>query len=292
MAAAGRRPGTLAASLAAGTAAACVLVLWRGAGAEKYQNGPRFRLVSLAPSITECLHAVGAGGALVGVTESCDFPPEAAAVPKVGSFTAPDPERILALKPDAVLTTSRAPAPARVFLERNGVRVATIPLERLDDVPRGLQTVGEIAGRAAEGRAAAEEWRGRLAAIRSRGGRRPPRRIFLEIWHDPLTAPGASSFITEAIEAAGGASVTADLPGEYVRVSPDLVVRRRPDAIVLAYMGAAPAAGDVARRVGWEDLPAVREGRIIRDIDPSLLLRPGPRLIDGIEALRRRLEGD
>lgn len=297
MAPSARRPGLLASGLILGVVAAGLSVLWRGAAGDGpilASPAPSFpRLVSLAPSITECLFAIGADETLVGVTDACDFPPEAAALPRVGSFTHPDLERILSLRPDAILTSTRAPVAAREFLQKNRIRVIPVPMDRLEDVPRGLELVGDISGRGTEARAYAREWRRRLSELRSRRPTGPSKRVFLEIWHDPLTAPGASSFLTEAIEAAGGASVTADIPGEYVQVSPDHVVRARPDVIVLAYMGASTlSAEDVGRRVGWGELPAVRNRKVVSDIDPSLLLRPGPRLLEGISALARKLEDD
>ncbi len=291
MAPSARRPGILASGLVIGVIAAGLSVLWRGAeeGAAAPAR-PRLRLVSLAPSVTECLFALGAGDTLVGVTGACDYPPAAAALPRVGSFASPDIERLLALKPDAVLTTVTTPTPSREFLEKRNIRVIPVPMARLEDVPRGFELLGDLSGRGDEGRARAREWRRRLAEL---GTRRPSKSVFFEIWHDPLTAPGASSYITEAIRAAGGESITAALPGECVHVSSDLVVRARPDVIVLAYMDAPrQSAEKVGRRVGWGELPAVRNRKVIADIDPSLLLRPGPRLIEGIAALAHRLEGD
>lgn len=295
MAPSARRPGLLASGLIAGVVTAGLSVLWRGAagsGPIPPDPAPSWpRLVSLAPSITECLFAIGADDSLLGVTDACDFPPAATVLPRVGSFTRPDLERILSIRPSVVLTSTRAPAPAREFLQKNGIRVIQIPMDRLEDIPRGLELLGDISGRGIEARVYAREWRRRLLELRSSRLSGPPKRVFLEIWHDPLTAPGASSFLTEAIEAAGGANVTADIPGEYIHVSPDHVVRARPEVIVLAHMGAStPSAEDISRRVGWGDLPAVRNQKIVNDIDPSLLLRPGPRLLEGIAALARKLE--
>ena len=137
-------------------------------------------------------------------------------------------------------------------------------------------------------------WVARMRARRSRleervtalwAGRERPR-VLLEIWATPLTTAGKGSFMNDLITMAGGVPLGADLPGSYVRVSNEWVLRENPDVILLLHHGGLEQA---TRRPGWRGVAALREGRIIADLDPDLLSRPGPRMVVGAERLAERL---
>jgi iron complex transport system substrate-binding protein len=117
-------------------------------------------------------------------------------------------------------------------------------------------------------------------------------RVFIELWDDPLTTAGGSSFLDDVVSRAGGVNVAHGLSQPHPRVSAEQVIEWNPDVIVVAHMArGGNAAAQMAQRIGWSDIAAVRKGRIIRDMPPDLILRPGPRLIDGVKVLAQRLYG-
>lgn len=251
------------------------------------------RVISLAPSLTEILFAIHAGDLLVGVTDMCDFPPEAKSVAPIGSFTKPNMERLLSLQPDRVVTMNTIPEGIAASLESAGIEIVTLRQSSIWDLFPAIETCGRLLGRSQEASALSESLQSRLKRISSLFSEVPLEqrpRVFLEIWHDPLTAPGRQSFLHEVIQCAGGVNVTGGLEGDYVTLSHDAVVSLNPSVIILAETGSSrPSPDEVGQRIGWESIEAVKARRVIVDIDPSLLLRPGPRVIEGIEALYRQL---
>ncbi|GAF93673.1 unnamed protein product, partial [marine sediment metagenome] len=117
-------------------------------------------------------------------------------------------------------------------------------------------------------------------------------KVFVEIWYDPITTAGQASFIDEVITRAGGVNVAGNIKQPYPRVNPEKVIEWNPDVIVLCYMGQGGCPGaQLAGRIGWADISAIRKGRIIEDISSDIILRPGPRLIEGVKILAQHLYG-
>jgi iron complex transport system substrate-binding protein len=112
------------------------------------------------------------------------------------------------------------------------------------------------------------------------------------LWDDPLTTVGGTSFLDDVISRAGGVNVAHELAQPHLRISAEKVIEWNPDVIVIAHIKrSAGSAAQIADRIGWSDMTAVKQGRIICDISPDLILRPGPRLIEGVKALAQRLHG-
>jgi len=257
-------------------------------------SGSRLRIVSLSPNITEIVFALGAGQDLVGVTTACDYPPEARRLARAGGFGSPDAEAILALKPQLVVGSGPGMdvLPAVELLRRREVPVCILSEASFGDLFLAIRRLGDLTGRVEAAARLTASLSERLAAVERRfrdvpEGKRP--RVYVEIWMQPLISVGASSFVTELVRRAGGISITADLPGDYPQVSPEVVVARDPSVIVLTHGGGSATAASVGRRVGWARVTAVREMRVIADLLPDLILRPGPRLVEGVEELSRRL---
>ena len=120
--------------------------------------------------------------------------------------------------------------------------------------------------------------------VRARGA--TPARVMVVIWSNPLIVAGGGSFIDEMIELAGGANVAGDLAQAYPVVSPELVVERDPQHVILGFRGTPES---VTGMPGWSGVDAVKHGRIHADLDIDALLRPGPRFVEGVEAIHRRL---
>jgi iron complex transport system substrate-binding protein len=247
------------------------------------------RIVSLAPSITETVFALGDGDRLVGVTDYCDYPPEATKKPRVGGISTPSFEAILALRPDLVLATSESNYAEHVQrLTALGLPVYVIRPIDFETVLESIERIGAVLGREAAARAQVASMRREADAItRAIGGAARPRVLYV-VWSNPLIAPGRGTLITELLARAGGESVTGTEPLPYPRLSLETVVERRPERIIVGRHGQETAA-ELLR--GWEGLTAVtavREGRVYA-VDGDLVHRPGPRMIEALRALARAL---
>ena len=246
------------------------------------------RIVSLAPSITEIVFALGAGHLLQGVTQHCDFPPEAGALPKVGSYVHLDLERIVALKPDLCLGT-RDGNPREVA-EKLGA--LNIPVYAVN--PRDLQTVMNTLleiGRLLHAEERAEmlvgEMRGRIERVQARVATTKARpTVFFQIGIVPIVSVGTNTFIDELITTAGGRNLAAG-PTPYPRFSKEQVVALEPEVVIITSMTRGqdfePVRDDWNQ---WGNLPAVRNHRI-HIVESDIFDRPSPRLVDGLELLAR-----
>jgi iron complex transport system substrate-binding protein len=248
---------------------------------------PPRRVVSLVPSVTETLFAIGAQDVLVGVTDFCDHPPAARTKPSVGGMLAPSLETIIALKPDLVVATTAGIREETVDqLERLKVPVYLVNPTTLADVFDLTVRLGALtahAGAAAR-LVAALEARTKSVVARVAAQSRP--RVLYVLWPEPLIVPARGALVSELIALAGGDSVTADGGDGYPRYSLEAAVARAPEIIILASHGGGQ--GPMAREQ-WQrfaGLPAVKAGRIYT-VDGNLLHRYGPRVVDGLEWLAR-----
>ncbi len=281
---------------AAGVVAAIALVVPSIGRGARPSGGPKanaLRIVSLAPSVTEIVFALGLGDCLVGATQYCTWPPEAKHVERVGGFGTPNMERLLALRPDLVIAAGMERKDAADALRQAGSRVLDVTIRSFEELFAAILEIGKAASRPAQALALAAKMRAELDAVGRRYASVPLEnrpRVFVEIWHDPLTTAGAASFLNDLIAKAGGVNVAGGLPQAHPRVNPEKVIEWDPDVIVTAYM-ARPgrAAAQVSGRIGWAGVKAVKNGRTIDDIPADLLLRSGPRLVEGVEALAERL---
>jgi iron complex transport system substrate-binding protein len=250
------------------------------------------RIVSLAPSNTEIVHALGLMPQLVGVDDWSDWPLEVAALPRVGPDLNVDIEKVKALKPDLVLASLSVPGMERnvAALEAAGLPHITLDPHTLADVWADIRRVGEWAGvpdRAERVVAGLEE---RVARVQQAAAGAPPQRLYFEWWPRPIFTPGRRNWLTELSNLVGCTNIFADADVDNVRVDDPLeVVRRAPDQILLAWTGAKrPDTAHVYRRKGWEEMGALRERRV-HILEEGLFNRPSPRLADGLEHLWKLL---
>ncbi|MDL2229223.1 cobalamin-binding protein [Treponema sp. OttesenSCG-928-L16] len=248
-----------------------------------FKEPPR-RIVSLNPAVTEVLFAIGAGDRLVGVTEFCNYPPEALKITKVGGFSGAtvSVEQIAVLVPDLVLASAEMHERIVRLLEAVNIRVFTVEPRTIEEVYAVIDRLGHICGQP-EG--AGEVISGmkekiRLAQERRRGRETPS--VFWEVWDEPLMSAGGSTFISEALSLGGGRNIFSDMKEHWPQVSLEQVILRRPDWIMTVSdrMGAA-SPENLAKRTGWSSLPALRNGRIAV-IESDTIYRWGPRLADAV----------
>lgn len=260
--------------------------------AGRYVRVPRpvQRIVSLAPSLTETLYALGAQDRLVGDTDYCDFPPEAQKKTKVGGAINPNIEQIVALRPDLVLVTKSLNRydTVRALDDLHIATYATDP-HTVDDVVSSTARLAEVLNIPEAGRALAQDLRQRLTDVDGKLAALPPRRVLFVVWTEPLISVGRKTFIADALRHAGAVSVI-DSTQDWPQVNLEEAVHLQPAVLVFAASHSESAARDfsaLAERPGWRDLDAVRSGRFA--VISDAINRPAPRLISAIEDLARQL---
>lgn len=256
-----------------------------------FLTGAAPRYISLAPSTTEILYALGLDKEIAAVSSYCNYPPEAQKKPKIGDFSHPNIETIISLKPDFVFATGLEQDPAVAELRRLKIKVYIADPADLNALFATVTDIGRITGRTQEARRIVTAMKKDIAAVRAKAEKIPPGKkvkVFLEIWRDPLMTAGKGSFVDEMIGLAGGVNVAHEVPRPFCNYSAEKVVASDPDCIVMAYMDSGSPLETVGKRGGWSGISAVRNKRVYNDIDPDLLLRPGPRLTAGLKALYDR----
>jgi len=242
------------------------------------------RVVSLVPSVTEIIYAVGAGGVLVGNTNQCDYPEAAKGVYKVGDFMTPDLERIVALRPGLVFLT--LPMHQQLLAKLKEMKLP-VYVSRPADIPaafKEIDTVARLLGRKAAGDSLVASMRKRFDSIPAFAD---TPRVYVEISGTPLMTAGGGTFINELLARAGGRNVFGSSLQEYPVVDPEAVLKADPEVMLLLHPDMS--VRDVASRVGWGGIGAVKHGRIYDKLDEDLLFRPGPRVVDGVVLLAKLL---
>lgn len=256
---------------------------------------PSQRIISLAPGITETLFAVGAGGQVVGRDMFSDYPSEAAALADVGGgFGELNSEVIVSLQPDLVLASVLTPPEQLQALETLGLQVFVLDNPRsLDELYAQMLQVGQMTGRAGEAAAQVGALQAREAAIDEKlAGVTERPLVFYELDSTDLNAPwtaGPGSYFDALIQQAGGVNAGSSLVGEWAQISLEQLLVQDPDLILL---GSALYGGvtveSVLARPGWSEMSAIKNGQVFV-FDDNLVSRPGPRLVDGLEALAKQI---
>ncbi len=238
------------------------------------------RAVSLAPSLTEMIFAVGAGDTLVGVTSYCNYPEQAKSVQKIGDTMTPNIERILSLKPQVVFVSTASQLEAFTkTLDDQGIAVFVSDAKSLDDVYRSLDQFGELFGTKKQASNIISDLKRRAEAARTRVDGKANPKVFVQISNDPLFTIGKNSFLTEILEQAGGTSATKDVATAYPKLSKETALALNPDVIILSDSDDNKEPNEV-----FKNSHAVKNGRIYR-INADIISRPGPRLVDAIEQI-------
>ncbi|HZI21114.1 MAG TPA: helical backbone metal receptor [Gemmatimonadales bacterium] len=244
---------------------------------------PARRIVSLLPSFTELLFAIGAGDRLVGRTTWCDYPPEARAVPNVGDGIPPNVEAVAARHPDLVVLYRAGPnAAAAEQLERLGIQVVLLDLNQLTDLGRAARILGRLTGR---------EWSAdSLGRTMDSLASQPPvpstHSIAFIVWDNPPIVIGAGSYLDRLAALAGARNVFHDIATPSAQVGIETIAARDPDVVgVLADSAVRPA---YAARPEWRAIRAVRLGRFVF-LPGQLFGRPTPRIAQAVRELGQRL---
>lgn len=253
-------------------------------------SSPPQRIVSLAPSNTELLYALGLGPRMVGVTEYCNYPPAADTLPKVAGYSVLNLEMVVAAEPDLVVAARGNDIEGVQSLRALGVPVLALDIQSVDQLFAAVGKLGRLTGNEKEAAALADQLRTRIDVVQERleGASTRPR-VMWGSMSEPIYTAGAATLIDDIFGLAGGENLGRQAMGAWPQISLETVVAWQPEVIITTYHPSGAGSLEVqiesVRHLdGWKALPAVRTGRV-HYVEADHLNRPGPRMIDALEEL-------
>lgn len=252
------------------------------------------RVISLAPSNTEMLFALGLGNRIVGVTEYCNYPPEANSINKVAGFNTVNLEKVAQVRPELVLAIRGNDMESLRSLRQLGIPVFSFDIQNLDQVSSALRRLGALLGVEKRANTIADSLESRVRLVRREIKDVPDKpKVMWGYWGDPIYTAGAKTMIDDVIETAGGKNMGRLAKGAWPQISLETVVQWAPDVIITTHVpgGVGHLLNEINRlreTDGWKLIPAVRSGRI-HYVEADWLLRPGPRLVDALQSVAHLL---
>ncbi len=245
------------------------------------------KVISLSPAITEILFAIGAEDKVAGVTEYCDYPPEALEKTKMGSFESPNLELIIETDPDLIFVAAGIQVEFVKQFDELGYKVIVLDAERLDQVTGNIELAGKVTGCLEQAREVVNDMENRIAAVKDKVSSAKCRpAVFFEVWDNPLMTAGPGTFIDDMITTAGGENIAGDLTERYAEFSREVLMVRDPDIYIINSHAHTPE--EVKKRPGYSGLKAVQNNRVY-SIEDDLVTLPGPRIVEGLEQVARAI---
>ncbi|MFZ5814743.1 MAG: ABC transporter substrate-binding protein [Bacillota bacterium] len=239
------------------------------------------RIVSVAPSNTELVFALGKGSALVGRSDFCDYPAEAKAIESIGGFSPPNYEKILSLKPDLVLLIGGSKEAREKLTQEYKLTTFVLDPQNFEQLYQGIKALGQVLNAQEQAEKLVAEMQKQVDEIGAKTAKAASKPVvFYEVWHDPLMTAGPNTFIDDMIRIAGGTNAAAAAKEPWPAFPLEQLAAANPEIIITGSPDAAKAA---AARKGWESLKAVKEGKVVGVPDQNLVVRPGPRLVQGLK---------
>jgi iron complex transport system substrate-binding protein len=254
------------------------------------------RIISLAPNITEILFAIGLGDEIAGVTLDSDYPPQAAAKPKVGTFWQPDIEAVVAARPSLVISLGfQQQRNLAGRLRRIGYNCLTVNIEKVDELFDAIERIGSAAGRQLQAKELISRIRTKLQHLEALVSAGPKVRALWVVQREPLRVAGRDTFVNEMIEMAGGENAIGPTVNKYPPIGSEQVIACNPEVIIEPAMGREDIESQRKTALQYwsrfQHLSAVKNRRIYV-IDSDTVSRLGPRLYEGTEAIARCLRPD
>ncbi len=246
------------------------------------------RIISLAPANTEILYALNLADKVVGVSSYCNYPPQAQEKEKVGDFSNPNIEKIASLKPDLILATGLEQDPAVKRLKKLGFNVEVIDPQNFNELFDSITRIGELTGTETYAFLLNQSMKSRIGKLMqtiTAKVTKPPK-IFVEISLQPLMTASSRTFMDEMINMLRAINIAGNLPRPYCRISEEFVIKQDPDCIILT---SPQAKAFFTAKKAWQQVQAVKNNKLIDTVNPDLLMRPGPRLVDGLEQLAEKI---
>lgn len=253
----------------------------------KLEKSPE-RIISLAPSNTEILYALGLGEKIVGVSAYCDYPEEALEVEKIGDFMGINFEKIMELEPDLIVSYGLPEDDAMRIYNDAGIPVVSFMPESIDEVIVAIKQIAIATDTVEAGNDLVKNMEEHRDEIVAKVQDAEPVKVFYEIWHDPLMAAGTGSFIDGLINLANGINVASDAEGEYPNYDVEQLIENDPEVYLTAMDAPDKTVESISARPGYENITAVKNGNVYI-LDGNILSRPGPRIIEGLEIIARAL---
>jgi cobalamin transport system substrate-binding protein len=255
------------------------------------KNDEKLRVVSISPCLTELIFHLGEDDKLVGRSSACDYPEKAKKIESVGGFGKPSLEKLITLKPDVVIASALADPAIKTSIEQFGIKFYLLPTKSIDDYYMTVATMGKILDCREKADTEIARIRQGLAKFAKidKNSRVPQKKIYLEIWDRPYMTIGKKSFINDLIEYAGGKNIASQQNEDYFNTSVEWIITSNPDIIICPAMKTGREA-DVKNRKGWGNISAIKNKRIYVDLNDDLIYRLGPRVLEGVELLRKIIQ--
>ena len=239
-------------------------------------------LIILSPEIAEIVCTLDGEKNILAVINECDYPEILKSKEKVGSFSSPNIEKIVALQPDMIFISGLEQEVIKNKLNKLGMKVYQFYPNNINDLIKIFEDIGKLLNKENSSLKIINTFQSELNSIIIPENKP---KIYVEIYNNPLMTVSTNSFIGDIIEKSGGKNIFQNLPRDYCRVSAESIVEKNPDIIIITYSGIVKS--EIKNRLGWGNVNAIINDRIYtpEDIDPDLLIRAGPRCIDGIKIL-------
>lgn len=263
------------------------ITLKDGAGRDVTIKAEPKRIVSMAPSNTELVFALGRGSSMVARGEFDDYPAEVKNLPSIGGIQKVEYEKIVSLQPDLFLMIGGSDDVRNKLANDHGITVFVLDPKNFDQLYDGIKTLGVAINAQEQAEKMVADMQKSVKEIAdktSKANNKP--KVFYEVWHDPLMTAGSETWIDDLIKLAGGVNAGGDVKG-WTNYSLEKLQAGNPDIILV---GGEKTATELKARKGWEGIKAVKENKVLVTIDPSLLTRPGPRLVQGLKWMAETLQ--
>ncbi|MEA3475675.1 MAG: helical backbone metal receptor [Candidatus Cloacimonadota bacterium] len=241
-------------------------------------------LIILSPEIAEIVCALGGEKNIIAVTNECNYPEILKYKEKVGSFSSPNIEKIIALHPDMIFISGLEQEVIKSRLNKLNLPVYQFYPKSINDLLKTFEEIGILLGKEKSASEIIRNYKKELNAIHI-PATKP--KVYVEIYNKPLMTASSNSFIGDLIEKSGGENIFPTLPRDYCHVSAESIVEKNPDIIIVTYQGISRS--EIKKRLGWENVSAIKNNRIYttEDIEVDLIVRAGPRSIEGIKILSK-----
>ena len=250
------------------------------------------KIISLDPSNTETLFALGLGDKLLGVSSNCNYPEEATTKEVVGSYDGMNLERIVELDPDIVLIYGAGNEEENKILADAGIKVLGFMPESIASVTDSIETIANATGRQEEAQELIKEMMAKKESIQDAVKGQEDVKVFYEIWHDPLMGAGKGSFMDELITVSGGMNIAQDADGAYPQYDLEQLIERDTDVYMASQAMEDITVESIKQRPGYDVISAIKNDRVYLFIGPEadMVSRPGPRIIDALEIVAKAIQ--